>query len=303
MNDFMTPGRIRGNQAKPVAEVWWGEGTELRCGRVTGRITTGGWRWKISSEGEIWLWLNREGSGLVWGEKDRFILKPGMYAMTGGGKAGDWSCVRYPGLHTLEVVVISRDWLRDRLGKNTDWIHPNLGKWLKEGGSIAFCGLMGVWERELCEALAQAAPDIGPGRLLAEARVLEWAAVRLFRAESGDAGGGFCVTLRDRDPVKRAVHLLRERLDQPLDLTSIAKEVGVAPHHLSRRVSAETGNTLQRHLRRLRIERACEALDSGKMNITEVALEVGYQSLSHFAKAFREETGESPGKWRGRKRA
>ena len=54
--------------------------------------------------------------------------------------------------------------------------------------------------------------------------------------------------------------------------------------------------------RRLRIERACEELDSGKMNVTEVALEVGYQSLSHFAKAFREETGESPSKWLGRQR-
>ena len=32
------------------------------------------------------------------------------------------------------------------------------------------------------------------------------------------------------------------------------------------------------------------------------SLEVGYQSLSHFAKAFREETGESPSKWLGRQR-
>ena len=285
-----------GPAEKPAAEIWWGEGNDLRCGRVTGRITSGGWRWTVSSRGAIWLWLNREGSGLVWGEKDRFILKPGMYAMTGGGTEGDWSCVRYPGMHTLEVVVISREWLRDRLGKNTEWLHPELGKWLKDAGTIAFCGLMGVWERDLCEALAQAARDLGPSRLLAEARVLEWAAVRLFRSKSGD-GGSFCATLRDRDPVKRAIFLLRERLDRPLDLTAIAKEVGVAPHHLSRRVSAETGSTLQRHLRRLRIERACEALDSGKMNVTEVALEVGYQSLSHFAKAFREETGESPSKW------
>ena len=163
---------------------------------------------------------------------------------------------------------------------------------------------MGVWERELCDALARAAEEAGPSRLLAEARVLEWAAVRLFRAKPGgtDSPGGFCNTLRDRNPVKRAIHLLRERLDQALDLTAIAKEVGVAPHHLSRRVSAETGSTLQRHLRRLRIERACEALDSGKMNVTEVALEVGYQSLSHFAKAFREETGGPPGRWLARQR-
>ena len=85
-----------------MSEVWWSEANDLRCGRVVGRIVSGGWRWKIASEGSIWLWLNREGSGLVWGERDRFILKPGMYAMTGGGKAGDWSCVRYPGAPRLK---------------------------------------------------------------------------------------------------------------------------------------------------------------------------------------------------------
>jgi AraC-like DNA-binding protein len=284
------------------AGIRWSEGNGLRFGRVAGRITSGGWRWKVSSSGSIWLWLNRDGNGLVWGKSERFILKPGMYAMTGGGEGGDWSCVRFPGPHILEIVVISRDWLRDRLGKNTGWLHPELGKWLQDGGAIAFCGLMGIWERELCDALAHAVSDAGPGRLIAEARVLEWAAVRLFRDKSG-GGEGFCATLRDRDPVKRAILLLRERLDQPLDLTAIAKEVGVAPHHLSRRVSTETGSTLQRHLRRMRIGRACEALGSGKMNVTEVALEVGYQSLSHFAKAFREETGESPGKWLSRLRS
>jgi AraC-like DNA-binding protein len=288
---------------KSVTDVWWGDAADLRCGRVAGRIVSGGWRWKVSSNGAIWLWLNREGSGLVWGESDRFILKPGMYAMTGGGNPGDWSCVRYPGLHALEVVVISKDWLQERLGKNMEWLHPELSRWLKEGGKVGFCGLMGVWERDLCNALALAAQEPGPNRLLAEARVLEWAAIRLFRSKSGDPGGGFCAALKDRDPVRQAIRLLRERLDQPLDLKFIAKEVGVAPHHLSRRVSAETGSTLQRHLRRLRIERACEALDSGRMNVTEVALEVGYQSLSHFAKAFREETGDPPSKWLGRDRS
>jgi AraC-like DNA-binding protein len=282
---------------KPATEVWWGGGNDLRCGRVEGRISSGGWRWKVSSEGAIWLWLNREGSGLIWGEKDRFILKPGMYAMTGGGKSGQWSCLRYPGMHSLEVVVISREWLRDRLGKNSEWLHPELVKWLHDSGSVAFCGLMGVWERDLCEALAQAAIEAGPSYFLAEARVLEWAAVRLFRSKPGDSGGGFCSTFRDRDPVKRAIHLLRERLDQPLDLKSLAKEVGLAPHYLSRKVRQDTGLTLQRHLRRLRIEKASEWLASGRMNVTEAALEVGYQSLSHFSKAFREECGLAPQKW------
>ena len=202
--------------------------------------------------------------------------------------------MRYPGSHLVEVVVLSKAWLMERLGRGGDWLHPDLGKWLEEGGSMAFCGLMGVWEKDLCDALEKAAEEKRSSRLVAEARVLEWAAVRFFR---GHGNGGMSGGIRGRDPVRRALDLLRSRLDQPLDLVPLAKEVGVAPHHLSRRVSAETGRTLQRHLRRLRVERACEALDSRRMNVTEAALEVGYQSLSHFAKAFREETGKSPSDW------
>lgn len=302
MTASATSTTIGKNSDTPVNETWWGGTNQLRCGRIVGRILSGGWRWKVSSEREIWLWLNREGDGLIWGAKDRFILKPGMYAMTGGVDAGNWSCLRYPGMHTLEVVVISQQWLRERLGKNPNWLHPDFATWLREGGPIAFCGLMGIWERDLCDALACAAQEIGPNRLVAEARILEWTAVRLFRTKPGDGESSFCSTLCDRDPVRLAIHLLRERLNEPLDLEALAKKVGIASHHLSRRVSAETGSTLQRHLRRLRIESACEALDSGKMNVTEAALEVGYQSLSHFAKAFREETGLAPSQWPRRSR-
>ena len=53
---------------------------------------------------------------------------------------------------------------------------------MQSGGSVGFCGLMGVWERNLCDALERAGRNAGPGRLLAEAKVLEWSAARLFRS-------------------------------------------------------------------------------------------------------------------------
>jgi AraC-like DNA-binding protein len=294
--EHQTPHAPEFQEAR-VGRTWWGESRGLRCGRLAGWIESSGWQWKISSSAAVWLWLNHEGSGLIWGENDRFLLKPGMYAMTGGDEAGVWSCVRHPGEHRLEIVVISRDWLERRLGNQADCLQPGLSKWLKGRGPVAFCGLMGLWERDLGNALARAGQESGPARLMAEARVLEWAAVRLFRSGPNSEAVSLTPYAGEKDPVKRAIQLLSERLDHPLDLAAIAREVGVSPHHLSRKVGAETGATLQRHLRRLRIERACEALDSKRMNVTEVALEVGYQSLSHFAKAFREETGRSPSEW------
>jgi AraC-like DNA-binding protein len=49
-----------------------------------------------------------------------------------------------------------------------------------------------------------------------------------------------------------------------------------------------------RYLRNLRLERAAELLRSGRSNVTEAALAVGYSSLSHFSKAFAEMSGVCP---------
>ena len=284
-------------QPARVGESWWLETEGLRCGRISGKTVAGGWRWKSSSEGQVWLWLNRSGSGLLWGEKDRFILKPGMFAMTGGGKPADWSCMRFPGEHEVEVVAISRQWLEQRLGRARAFMHPQLGEWLREGQGVAFCGLMGVWEKDLCELLQQANDEDQ-----VEAHLLEWTGLRLLTEQTDELESCEKPVVEMRDAVRRALDLLMRRLHLPLDLVALAKEVGVAPHHLSRRVSHETGKTLQRHLRRLRVERACQAFDSGTAKVAEVASQVGYHSLSHFAKAFREEMGNSPSVWLARMR-
>lgn len=283
---------------------WWRAGGGIRFGTLSGRVASAGCRMREASDGDVWLWLNRSGSGLVWGPGERFPLQQGMYALTGGTEKDEWTSIRYPGNHQMEIVRMSRGWLMSHLGKQLDRLHPDLARWLQDGGRLAFCGLMGLWEEDLCGALMLGASQGGATALLAEARLLEWAAVRLYRGKTGaDAGAGFCSVARGRDPVRRALESIGSRIDQPLELTALAKEVGLAPHYLSRRVSAETGSTLQRHLRRMRIERACEWLASGRMNVTEAALEVGYQSLSHFAKAFREETGCAPQDWIKRRKA
>ena len=78
------------------------------------------------------------------------------------------------------------------------------------------------------------------------------------------------------------------------DARRTGRKVGCSAFYLSRCFSQETGVTIPQYLRQIRIERAAELLLSGRFNVTEAALEVGYSSMSHFSRAFCETTGYCP---------
>jgi AraC family transcriptional regulator len=98
-----------------------------------------------------------------------------------------------------------------------------------------------------------------------------------------------------RDRVAKVIAELGRDLVAPPTLEALGRLVGCSPFHLSRTFSQETGMTIPQYLRQLRIEKAAELLKSGRFNVTEAAMEVGYSSVSHFSNAFRETLGCCPG--------
>lgn len=280
-----------------VSFTWQTLAPGLRLADLTGCISGGGSRWNLPSQGHIWLWLNYAGTGIIWGKHDRFVLKPDMFALTGGGgsPADDWACMRYPGSHQLQAILISPDWLKEHLGKSH--LHPDMRTWLDSSCPVSFCGLMGVWENELFYTLRNLAGAENPSTLLAEAKILEWAAVRLFDSSSPQRPPAFCASFKDRSPVRKALSILAENLEEKLDLQDLARQIGIPPHYLSRKVRTETGLTLQRHRRRLRIEKACKLLSANPTETRETALSLGYNSFRNFTKSFHAEKGMSPADW------
>ncbi len=127
------------------------------------------------------------------------------------------------------------------------------------------------------------------------AKALELASELFFVAPGGETL--FCQRQQQiaAERAEKVVALLRTRLADPPTLEEIGQSVGCSPFHLSRTFSSATGMTIPQYLRQLRLERAAELLRSGKLNVTEAALEVGYSSLSHFSQAFHAEFGCCPG--------
>lgn len=98
-------------------------------------------------------------------------------------------------------------------------------------------------------------------------------------------------SLKRINQVKR---ILRGRPDDTLDLSDLAGEVGCSASYLSRSFSRVTGVTINQYLRRSRINLAACLFESGEQSVSKVASRVGYESLSHFTKAFQTEMGCLP---------
>ncbi|MEI9894061.1 MAG: AraC family transcriptional regulator [Chthoniobacter sp.] len=127
------------------------------------------------------------------------------------------------------------------------------------------------------------------------AKVLEILAQTLFIADT--ATELFCHRhqRQNRERIDRVRYLIERDLENPPSLEMLAREVDCSPFHLSRVFAEQAGMSIPRYLRTKRIERAAELLQTGKANVTEAAMSVGYASLSAFNKAFVEQMGCCPG--------
>lgn len=103
---------------------------------------------------------------------------------------------------------------------------------------------------------------------------------------------------REPAAIAKARRYIHEHLDNALPLGAVAHEAGLSESHFCRLFKEATGLTLTDYVNRCRIERAKKELLRSDRRISEVAFEVGYQSLSQFNRSFAKITGQSPTTWR-----
>jgi len=108
-------------------------------------------------------------------------------------------------------------------------------------------------------------------------------------------------TVRDyRERVNRVIFHIERRLEEPLVLEDLAKVACFSPFHFHRVFAAFTGEPLGDFVRRLRLERAAQALLHLDAAVTEIALAAGYDTPSAFGRAFAARFGTSPSDYRKR---
>jgi AraC-like DNA-binding protein len=99
------------------------------------------------------------------------------------------------------------------------------------------------------------------------------------------------------------VNQLAQSNDHPLSVKAMARSLGISASHLRARFRASCGVSIGRHLRRLRLEKACGLLRLSQNRVTEIAEACGFSSIYSFSRAFRNAYGVPPMAYRHGERA
>jgi AraC-like DNA-binding protein len=128
----------------------------------------------------------------------------------------------------------------------------------------------------------------------AETLEAETLAMTLVRRSVGERTARAATASAGRQKlVDRAKLILSSDLARRWTLAEIAREAGVSPVYLTQVFQQVEGTPLYRYQLRLRLARALDLLGSYD-DLTELGLDLGFSSHSHFSSAFRQAYGRTP---------
>ena len=153
-----------------------------------------------------------------------------------------------------------------------------------------------VIRHTMLEMLSECTADSGLSRLLIESGGRHVAAhllARYSRAFPERRSTGMA-----QWKLRRALEYIEENLASDIGLDELSKDTDMSPNYFCRAFRKSLGMPPYRYLVGRRIERSKELLASTDKDVTQIALEVGFSSHSHFTTAFRRVVGHAPSTYR-----
>jgi signal transduction histidine kinase/DNA-binding response OmpR family regulator len=102
-------------------------------------------------------------------------------------------------------------------------------------------------------------------------------------------------TPADQMFLRKAVDLISKHISDPqLSVQSLAESIGMSRSLLVRKTEALFGEPPNELIRRIRLNKAAKLLERKIGNVSEIALEVGFNNPSYFAECFKKQFGVTP---------
>lgn len=102
----------------------------------------------------------------------------------------------------------------------------------------------------------------------------------------------------DEKFLQQTLEVMDQYLDQSsFDVEIFAQAMHMTPVQLRRKLKALTNQTITEYVRNHRLDKAAILLRSKAGTVSQIAYQVGFESLSYFSKMFFEKFGKSPSEW------
>ena len=124
--------------------------------------------------------------------------------------------------------------------------------------------------------------------------------IALYFNRAGDADLEQCPFLADEDNVrkiKQAKDIILERMAEPPTLQELSDEIGLGLKKLKEGFKQIYGDSVYGYLLDHKMDLARKLLESGKYNVNEIGLKLGYSTASHFIASFKKKYGTTPKKY------
>ena len=124
--------------------------------------------------------------------------------------------------------------------------------------------------------------------------------ISLYFNKTEDADLEQCPYLADEDNVRKirmAKEIMISRMVEPPTLAELSQEVGLSLKKLKEGFKQIYGDSVFGFLFDYKMEYARKMLETGKHNVNEVGLKVGYSTASHFIASFKKKFGTTPKKY------
>lgn len=106
-----------------------------------------------------------------------------------------------------------------------------------------------------------------------------------------------------RQIIDKAMQAVSANIRGRYSVPQLASAVNVSQTHLTNLFRTYLGMSPAKYITRIRVEECKQLLVSGELSVGEIAELMGYSSVPHFCKQFRQWTGESPAVFAGQRKS
>jgi AraC-like DNA-binding protein len=141
-------------------------------------------------------------------------------------------------------------------------------------------------------------PSMTPTRYEATVQLLNF-----FAKQLSELSNQLVLEQENAEPpiISKARRFINENKTEPLSLGNVARAAGASVFHFCKIFHKTTGLTFSDYVARARAEDARRRLQNPNLRISEIAYDVGFQSLTQFNRTFQRIFGQSPSEYRAQR--